>query len=125
MMAWLALLDRSVWVQLIAILVLLLPVYWLAIYLWIPTTSRRQFRQRRTMHTAVFYSWSDEALSYRSSNANGTFPWSDLHRWTEGRHSFLFYLEDRMFHFVPRRVLSDEQVEDLRRTAKAFGPKEI
>jgi hypothetical protein len=49
-------------------------------------------------------------------------PWEELHRWSDERDTFLFYVDGRSFLFLPRRVLTADQADDLRSTAAEFGP---
>jgi hypothetical protein len=95
-------------------------VTWLVI---MPAYARRTYRQQRTLHKDFRYGWSEEGLSYRTKYGSGILPWHELHRWSDGRHTFLFYINDGLFHFLPRRVMTAEQAEDLRATAAEHGPE--
>jgi hypothetical protein len=94
-------------------------VTWLVI---MPAFARRTYRQQRSLHKEFQYGWSEQGLSYRTRYGSGIVPWHELHRWGDGRDTFLFYIHDRLFHFLPRHVLTAEQAEDLRWTAAEFGP---
>jgi hypothetical protein len=81
------------------------------------------YRQQRNLHKEFQYGWSEQGLGYRTRYGSGIVPWHEVHRWSDGRDTFLFYINDRLFHFLPRRVLTAEQAEDLRWTAAEFGPE--
>ncbi len=97
--------------------------WWGLIYALLPRRAGRLFDQHRSLRKEVSYGWSDEGLSYRGANGSGRIAWEDLHRWAAGRYSFLFYLNDNLFHFVPRRVLSDAEATDLCSQAAGRVPK--
>jgi hypothetical protein len=106
---------------LVAAPVLVLCVWGLCYWL-LPRNARRLFRQQRTLHRDFTYGWSEEGIHHRSDRGTGAIAWSDIHRWSEQRHTFLFYMNDRLFHFIPRRLLSDAEARDLSTTAAAHGP---
>ena len=95
---------------------------WGLAYLRLPSRAGRLFHQHRALRKEVSYGWSDAGLTYRGANGSGRIAWEDLHRWIEGRSTFLFYVTDNLFHFVPLRSLSDAEAQDLRSTAAALGP---
>jgi hypothetical protein len=45
--------------------------------------------------------------------------WSDLARVTETRHFFLFFEDDRVWHYLPKRVLTDVERDTLRNLIQA------
>jgi hypothetical protein len=96
---------------------------WGLSYALLPRRAGRLFRQHRALQKEVSYGWSDAGLTYRAANGSGGMPWEDLHRWAEGKHVFLFYLTDNLFHFVPRRALTDSDAEDLRNLTARLGPR--
>jgi hypothetical protein len=103
---------------------LLILVLWGVSYALLPRRARRLYHQHRALQKEVSYGWSEAGLRYKSANGSGKTAWEDFHRWSEGRHAFLFYLTDNLFHFVPRRQLSEAEVADLRDTARTLGPEQ-
>jgi len=101
----------------------LLLVCWGLTYFLMPKRAGRLFHQHRALQKEVSYGWSDAGLSFQSANGSGQIQWTDLHRWAEGKHTFLFYLTDNLFHFVPRHRLSEAEAADLRTTAATHGPR--
>ncbi len=85
-------------------------------------TARRLFRQDKGVHVEQVFSWTDEALCYRSSAGEGRIAWRDLHRWSEGRKTYLFWTTERTCVYLPRRSLDAALTADLRRTLAGFGP---
>jgi hypothetical protein len=91
----------------------------------LPGQALRAFRQNKTIHHPYTYCWTDEGISWESEAANARVAWRDLYRWGEGRSAFLFAVSERGIHFVPRRVLSEEDAADLRATALRHGPARL
>lgn len=94
---------------------------YLAIYLIMPRRARRLYRQQASMQQPLTYGWDDAGISFRSVYGSGLLPWPDFHRWSDGRDMFLFYLNDQLFYFLPHRVLTAAQIDDLRATAVGHG----
>ena len=88
-------------------------------FLLIPRRSRRLFEQQRTLHREFDVEWTDDHLVYRSDTSTTTIAWPDYYRWLEGRGIFLFYLNEQLYHFVPKRALTAEQLTDPRNIASA------
>ena len=91
-------------------------------FLLIPRRCRRLFRQQRTLHRDFDVEWTDDHLVYRSDTATSTIAWPDYYKWLEGSSVFLFYLNEQLHHFVPKRALTVEQITDLRNVASASVP---
>ncbi|HEX5971523.1 MAG TPA: YcxB family protein [Gemmatimonadaceae bacterium] len=45
--------------------------------------------------------------------------WHDLARVTETRHFFLFFEDDRVWHYLPKRALTDVERDSLRNLIQA------
>ena len=45
--------------------------------------------------------------------------WNDLARVTETRHFFLFFEDDRVWHYLPKRALTDVERDSLRNLIQA------
>ena len=102
---------------------LVLLLCWGLSYALLPRRAGRLFHQHRALKKEVSYGWTDDVLTYRGANGSGQTAWEDLHRHAEGKHTFLFYLTDNLFHFVPRRALTDSEAEDLRKLMASLGPR--
>ena len=87
--------------------------------LWFPRKMRRLFAQQPLYGNETESAWSDREFTNRSSLGTTVVQWAQFVRWKETSKSFLFYLSDSSYLFVPKRVLDDEQVLDLRRCAGA------
>jgi hypothetical protein len=117
--------DTSALVAVLMAYALLVPAWWGASYLLMSRPARKLFAQQRTLHRQVRYRWSADNLAFWSDGTHFTLAWADLHGWREGRHAFLFMPNGRVFYFVPKRVLTSELGDDLRRTVRATALPEM
>ncbi|MEO7691837.1 MAG: YcxB family protein [Sphingomonas sp.] len=85
--------------------------------LWLPRKIRRLFTQQSLYGAEAESAWSDLEFSNRSPVGTSVLQWGQFIRWREMSKSFLFYLSDASYLFLPKRVLDDDQVLDLRRCA--------
>ena len=106
--------------------VIMLPVAMLAVVigisfnlLWFPRKMRRLFAQQPLYGAEVESAWSDREFSNGSPLGTTVVQWGQFVRWKETSKSFLFYLSDASYLFVPKRALDGDQVLDLRRCAEA------
>lgn len=83
-------------------------------YALIPRRTRRLLRQQKNLHGEFTYGWSSQGLHYRAPDSAGVIKWPDMHRWHESPTTFLFFLSEAMCHFIPRRVLSEDEAAELR-----------
>ena len=87
--------------------------------LWFPRKMRRLFAQQPLYGSEMESAWSDREFTNRSPLGTTVVQWVQFIRWRETGKSFLFYLSDSSYLFVPKSVLDDDQVLDLRRCAGA------
>ncbi len=82
-------------------------------WLLLPRRSRRLFAQQRTLHhehRTVFDEWGMRQHSVRADIAT---PWDEFPHWHLGRDMLLLFSNDLLAYFVPRRVLTGEQLAQL------------
>ena len=85
--------------------------------LWFPRKMRRLFAQQPLYGSEMESAWSDREFTNRSPLGTTVVQWAQFIRWRETSKSFLFYLSDSSYLFVPKRVLDADQALDLRRCA--------
>lgn len=49
--------------------------------------------------------------------------WTDLQRATETKNFFLFFQDKRVWHYIPKRVLSDVERDAVRNLIQAYAPE--
>jgi hypothetical protein len=87
--------------------------------LWFPRKMRRLFAQQPLYGGETESAWSDHEFSNRGPLGTTVVQWGQFVRWKETSKSFLFYLSDASYLFVPKRALDDHLALDLRRCADA------
>jgi len=85
----------------------------LAGYLRLPWQARRMFAERKSLQGAITVEWSDAGISTKSKYSRSRFAWSDFSAIVEGPDTILLRETDTLFTFLPKRVLSDEQVASI------------
>ena len=91
-------------------------------FLLLPRRARKLFAQQRSIHRRFEYRWSEDGLESSSDLGSVTRAWSDFHGWRRAPSTFLLYHNAQMFEFLPIRVMTGEQAEDLHATLARFGP---
>ncbi len=87
----------------------------------VPALAKRLHRQRAKSQSPIIMSWSDDGLTARTPTANSVTPWAHYFRWREDGQVILLYLTEVLFQFIPKRVLSSEQLASLRALAVSAG----
>lgn len=64
--------------------------------------------------TSFIFGWDENALSIRSGNMKGSYPWQLFYGFVEYPAFVAFYTAPEKFHILPKRVLSKQQLLDLR-----------
>ena len=97
----------------------------LSVYLRLPRRTRRLYRQHKLLHKPWTYGWSEAGLSVETANGRAIYPWPDFHRRLVGRRTVLLFLNEQAFFFLPRRLLDESAVEELRSLAAAAAVPRI
>lgn len=89
---------------------------------YIPRIARRIYAQQQDLRSEIGVSVDAEALRARIATGDTRTPWSHFIRWREDAHVVLLYRSDLLFQFVPKRVLSEAQIEAMRLLAAKTAP---
>lgn len=65
----------------------------------------------------------DAGLQIRGAGYSPSLTWTDLERVTETKHFFLFFQDKRVWHYIPKRVLSDVERDEVRNLIQAHAPE--
>lgn len=87
--------------------------------LLLPRRVRRLFQQQHRLNRHNVFTWNDREVSLRSDIGAQTLDWNGYYAWSENTAMFLFYLNEQLYQFLPKRVLTDDQITDLRRCIQA------
>jgi len=85
----------------------------------VPAVARRIFQQQKQLNEETNLAWNADGLRVRTPNLDGRTPWAHFRRWREDGRVVLLYHSDALFQFIPKGVLSPEQLADLRACAAA------
>ncbi len=84
-----------------------------------PIVIRRRFRQDKLLRQAATASWDEDAYEVEQPGIYNRIPWGDYSKWREDRHLFMFFRSDYSYQVLPKRALTEEQIEDIRRVLPA------
>lgn len=89
----------------------------LLVYVFVPWNARRTYRQQKSLHRPLRIEWSENGFTTFRDDGRWTTPWSDFLRTVMHKDMILLYVAPNLFHMIPARFLSSEQVLDLKRYA--------
>jgi hypothetical protein len=87
--------------------------------LTLPIAIRRRYKQDAVIRRPLTMSWTETHFRAETEGVSNNLPWQDYVRWCEGSHQFLFFLSDYNYQILPKRVLSAEQIADIRGVVQA------
>ncbi|NLR97145.1 YcxB family protein [Rhizobium sp. P38BS-XIX] len=80
-----------------------------------PIIIRHRFRQDTLLRQTATVSWDEDAYEVEQPGIYNRIAWGDYSKWREGRHLFMFCRSDYSYQMLPKRVLTQEQIADIRR----------
>jgi len=86
-----------------------------------PRSARKVYRQQETLRMPIAYSWDDEALTFTSEFGENRIEWAELHHAVEDDRVMLLFEGPRLYRMLPKRVLSAEQLAEVRGHLNANG----
>lgn len=86
-----------------------------------PRAARQAFAAQKTLRAPVDYSWSPEGLSFSSEYGENLVPWAHLHSWLENDKIILLFEGPRIYRMLPKRLLSADQLAQLREYLASSG----
>jgi hypothetical protein len=96
---------------------------WLLIIVFLPRWSiRRQFLQQPAAHGPKTLLLDSLGAHWRWIGGSSDVEWKNYIRWVEGKNQFLVYTSPACFNVIPKRVLADEQLAELRGLLKQQIP---
>jgi len=72
-------------------------------FVFLPRRIRKLYKQQRVLHEPHEIMFDATGISTTYSLANGTLPWSHVHKWRESKDLLLVYHSDAMFSIFPKR----------------------
>lgn len=85
----------------------------------IPWRARRLYEQHKGLHSPIEFSWTPEAVHLKAESGESTTPWSHYRRFQENDSVILLYLNDSMYHVIPKSVfLSESELSAFREACR-------
>jgi|SRR6516162_2160709 hypothetical protein len=95
---------------------LLLAVLWIGLIWVLPYWSGyRQFRKQPRVHTPRTIIWDEAGVRWEWEGGSRASTWKDFLQWTESAKHFLLYGSPVSFEMVPKRAMTSDQEQELRR----------
>ena len=85
----------------------------LSAYLRLPPQVRRIYGQQKSLHDITTVVWSDDIISFASNRGNSKFQWVEFVKIIKGKETIILRQSDVVMNFIPLRVLSVQQAEDI------------
>jgi hypothetical protein len=86
----------------------------LSYLLYLPYKTRKVFREQKNLHYPMTMSWSEAGFKVENQQGSAVTPWQDFFKWGEDSGILLLYHSSRLFYMLPKRVLSEAQLTDMR-----------
>ncbi len=80
----------------------------------LPRSARKQLARSKGLQAEQTVCWDADRVTFDSLHGQSRWPWADLHRWQESSGGFLLWQGGQIYHYLPKRVLADDQVADIR-----------
>src|SRR5436853_161868 len=69
-------------------------------FLCIPITTRKTYRDHKTVHRPYTYAWSETELAVTSASGEWHHAWGDFLKWNEDAQVFVLYQAPRLFNIL-------------------------
>ena len=82
--------------------------------IWVRGTQKRLYAKARHFHGPMSLDTDDNGIRVKGDGIDSRMAWSNFASFFEDDHSFVIYQSSAIFHPIPKRTLSAEQVAALR-----------
>jgi hypothetical protein len=86
----------------------------IALWWWPRFAARTQFLKQPSAHGIRTVSLDSEGVHWRWSGGASDFEWKNFVRFVESKDHFLIYSSPAIFSIIPKRVLTLQEISDLR-----------
>jgi|WetSurMetagenome_2_1015567.scaffolds.fasta_scaffold113893_2 hypothetical protein len=80
----------------------------------LPRSVRKQLSHSKGLQDDIVVSWDADRIMFETSRGQSRWSWSDFYRWQESAHGLLLWQSDRIYDYLPKRILTDDQVTGIR-----------
>jgi hypothetical protein len=82
--------------------------------LLLPHSVRKQLARSSGLQDEVVASWDFDQIILEAKHGQSRWPWRDFYRWQESSGGVLLWQSDRIYNYLPKRVLTDDQISEIR-----------
>lgn len=93
---------------------MLLAWMWLGDRWLLPLFARRQIARDKSLQDELVITWGPEQIAFQNSRGQSQWAWGDFYRWQEAPGGLLLWRSDRLYSYVPKRILTGDQIAELR-----------
>jgi len=89
-----------------------------------PWLWKRLYKQNKLLGKPIEFEFTEQGLHTYSDNGNGTYQWTDFHKWQESKKLFFVCCTDVQGHIIPKRIFTTAEEEQALRSylTHALGP---
>jgi hypothetical protein len=114
--------NRGLWSN-IAPLIVLLVVWSIAMWVWVPLSWRRAYAKDRRLQHEFAASISEDGIRLQSVDFDATLKWAAYLRFLESDRIFLLYQTNRMFNLFPKTAFAPGETEEFRQLVRRKLPE--
>ena len=81
---------------------------------WLRGTQKRLYAKTRHFHGPMSLEANDNGMRVTGDGIDSRMAWSNFANFYEDEHSFVIYQSSAIFHPIPKRMISAEQIAELR-----------
>lgn len=78
---------------------------------FLPWKTKKMYMQHKELQKPFELELSAETFHVRSEEGEAHTPWTEFHKWKEGKKLFLIYRSDNLFHIIPKRSFPTAEEE--------------
>lgn len=93
---------------------IIVAIWALNYFILLPRRAYRLVKGDRQIGLEQTWIWDDQAVAIRSSYIKGTYPFRLFYDWREYPTFLALYISNQKFNVLPKSVLTDDQLSDLR-----------
>ena len=83
-------------------------------FVFLPMMAKRNFKNNPSLHGEILYTFTDEQVELTGPNFESRMDWDKYLKVVETKEMFLLYQSKVMANLIPKRDLSDSEIESLR-----------
>ncbi len=68
----------------------------------------------KSLQDDIAITWDADRIRFESGHGEARWPWDELYQWQESRGGLLLWTGSQIYHYLPKRVLTDDQISELR-----------